>query len=67
MGNVHLSPEAEACFAKKGCKVLLQPTPEAIHVFNKSPCEEDRAFSRDLLKPALRASKPTSFKSNAPD
>jgi hypothetical protein len=25
MGNVHLSPEAEAYFAKKGCKVLLQP------------------------------------------
>src|SRR5215510_10283160 len=30
MGNVHLSPEAEAYFAKNGCKVLLQPTPEAI-------------------------------------
>ena len=25
-GNVQLSPEAEAYFAKKGCKVLLQPT-----------------------------------------
>jgi hypothetical protein len=36
MGNVHLSPEAEAYFTKKGCKVLLQPTPEAIRVFNKS-------------------------------
>jgi len=36
IGNVHLSPEAEAYFAKKGCKVLLQPTPEAIRVFNKS-------------------------------
>jgi hypothetical protein len=36
MGNVHLSPEAEAYFAKKGCKVLLQPTPEATHAFNKS-------------------------------
>ena len=35
-GNVHLSPEAEAYFAKKGCKVLLQPTPEAIHLFNRS-------------------------------
>ena len=34
--NVHLSPEAEAYFAKKGCKVLLQPTPEAIHEFNRS-------------------------------
>src|SRR5258705_1397406 len=27
MGNVHLSPEAETYFAKKGCAVLLQPTP----------------------------------------
>ena len=35
-GNVRLSPEAEAYFAKKDCKVLLQPTPEAIKVFNKS-------------------------------
>jgi hypothetical protein len=36
MGNVHLSPEAAGYFAKKGCKVLLQPTPEAIRVFNRS-------------------------------
>lgn len=36
MGNVHLSPEAEAYFAKKGCKVLLQPTPKAIRLFNRS-------------------------------
>ena len=36
LGNVRLSPEAEAYFAKKNCKVLLQPTPEAIHVFNRS-------------------------------
>jgi hypothetical protein len=36
MGNVNLSPEAEAYFAKSGCKVLLQPTPEAIDVFNRS-------------------------------
>ena len=35
MGNVQLSPEAAAYFAKKGCKVLLQPTPKAIHAFNK--------------------------------
>ena len=34
MGNVHLSPEAEAYFTKKGCEVLLLPTPEAIHAFN---------------------------------
>jgi hypothetical protein len=36
MGNVRLSPEAEAYFMKKDCKVLLRPTPEAIQVFNKS-------------------------------
>jgi hypothetical protein len=36
LGNVRLSPEAKAYFAKKDCKVLLQPTPEAIQVFNKS-------------------------------
>lgn len=36
MGNLHLSPEAQAYFAKKGCKVLLQPTPAAIRLFNRS-------------------------------
>ena len=36
MGNVQLSPEADAYFAKKGCKVLLRPTPEAIRLFNRS-------------------------------
>jgi hypothetical protein len=35
-GNVHLSPEAEAYFAKHGCKVLLKPTAEAIGVFNRT-------------------------------
>ena len=35
-GNVRLSPEAEAFFGKKGCKVLLQPTQEAIRSFNQS-------------------------------
>ena len=44
MGNVHLSPEAEDYFAKKGCKVLLQPTPEAIHVFNKSHAKKIGLF-----------------------
>lgn len=52
-GNVHLSPEAGAYFARKGCAVLLQPTPEAIHTFNNS-CEEDRPFSRYLLNWATR-------------
>ena len=36
MGNVHLSPEAEAYFEKHGCKVLLKPTAEAITAFNRS-------------------------------
>jgi hypothetical protein len=44
MGNVQLSPEAAAYFAKKGCKVLLQPTPEAIHVFNKSHAKKIGLF-----------------------
>jgi len=41
---VHLSPEAEAYFAKKGCKVLLQPTPEAVRVFNKSQAKKILLF-----------------------
>ena len=40
MGNV----QAEAYFAKKHCKVLLQPTPEAIHVFNKSRAKKIGLF-----------------------
>src|SRR5205809_8042069 len=36
MGNVHLSSEAETYAAKKGCTVLLHPTPKAIHTFNNS-------------------------------
>ena len=44
MGNVHLSPEAEAYFAKKGCDVLLQPTPEAIGVFNRSHAKKIGLF-----------------------
>lgn len=35
-GNVRLSPEASEYFAKKHCRVLLQPTPEAIRAFNQS-------------------------------
>jgi hypothetical protein len=44
MGNVHLSPEAEAYFAKRDCKVLLQPTPEAIQVFNRSNAKKVGLF-----------------------
>ncbi len=36
MGNVRLSPEADVYLAKQGCKVPLQPTPEAIRAFNRS-------------------------------
>ncbi|WJR80945.1 MTH938/NDUFAF3 family protein [Bradyrhizobium sp. NP1] len=36
MGNVRLSPEAEAYFERKDCEVLLKPTPEAIRTFNRS-------------------------------
>jgi hypothetical protein len=35
-GNVQLSPEAGAYFAKHDCQVLLKPTPEAIGAFNRS-------------------------------
>jgi hypothetical protein len=35
-GNVRLSSEASDYFDDKGCKVLLQPTPEAIRSFNQS-------------------------------
>ena len=44
MGNVHLSPEAKAYFAKKGCTVLLQRTPEAIDVFNRSHAKKIGLF-----------------------
>jgi hypothetical protein len=44
MGNVHLSPEAEAYFAKKNCKVILQPTPKAIQVFNRSTAKKIGIF-----------------------
>ena len=35
-GNVRLSPEASDYFKKKRCRVLVQPTPEAIRMFNES-------------------------------
>jgi len=33
-GNLHLSPEATRFFAHKDCKVLAEPTPQAIATFN---------------------------------
>jgi hypothetical protein len=34
--NVRLSPEASEYLSKKGCNVVLQPTPDAIQSFNAS-------------------------------
>ena len=34
-GQVELSEEAEAYFRKKGCRLFMKPTPEAIETFNK--------------------------------
>ena len=49
MGNVQLSQEAEAYFAKKGCTVLLQPTPKAIHTFNSSHAKKIGLFNVTTL------------------
>ena len=35
-GNVRLSPEADAFFAKKKCEVVIKPTPQAIRAFNEA-------------------------------
>ena len=35
-GNVRLSPEAREYFDKKRCRVIVQPTPDAIETFNRS-------------------------------
>ncbi|MGD0643066.1 MAG: MTH938/NDUFAF3 family protein [Roseiarcus sp.] len=35
-GNVRLSPEAAEYFDKKRCRVVVEPTPEAIRAFNES-------------------------------
>jgi len=34
--NLRLSPEAADFFARKGCRVLAEPTPRAISVFNRT-------------------------------
>ena len=43
-GNVRLSPEAEAYFAKHGCKVAIEPTPRAIDVFNSAHAKKVGLF-----------------------
>ncbi len=35
-GNAALSPEAAAFLDKKGCRVIAQPTPDAVQTFNAS-------------------------------
>ena len=35
-GNVTLSPEAAAFFDHHDCRVILQPTPDAIETYNKT-------------------------------
>jgi len=35
-GNVHLSPEAAEFFTNHDCRVVLQPTPQAINAYNKA-------------------------------
>ena len=44
MGNVQLSSEAAAYFAKKGCKVVLRPTPDAVRMFNTSHAKKIGLF-----------------------
>jgi hypothetical protein len=43
-GNVRLSPEAEAFFAKKDCEITIQPTPQAIHTFNEAHGKKNGLF-----------------------
>ncbi len=42
--NVRLSKEAAEYFDKKGCKVIAQPTPAAIGMFNQSTKEKIGLF-----------------------
>ncbi len=35
-GNVDLSPEAKAYFVKRDCKVVIEPTQQAIRAFNEA-------------------------------
>ena len=52
IGNVRLSPEAEAYFAKKNCKVLIGADPRGHPSVQQIRGKEDRSFSRNLLKNA---------------
>ena len=50
-GNVRLSPEASEYFDKKHCRVLTQPTPEALQAFNQSRDRKIGSHARNLLRP----------------
>ncbi len=39
-GNVRLSPEAQDYFEKHACRIVLQPTPEALQSFNRSRAQK---------------------------
>lgn len=54
MGNLRPSPEAEAYFERKGCEVLLKPTPEAIRTFNQSHATKIGLFH--VTSPPVEAS-----------
>ena len=49
VGNVQLSAEAEVYFDNKGCKVIVQPTPEAIRLFNRSNAKKIGLFHVILI------------------
>lgn len=43
-GNVRLSPEAAEFFTRKGCAVIAEPTPRAIHAFNHAKGHKTALF-----------------------
>lgn len=51
-GNVHLSPEAEAYFARKGLQRPAAADPQGDQYVQQLACAEDRPFSRDVLSRA---------------
>src|SRR3979409_939432 len=54
MGNVHLSPEAEAYFVKTVRHRLVPADPQGESYVQQLACEEDRPFSRYMLNRAGR-------------
>jgi hypothetical protein len=50
MGNVHLSPEAESLFRKKGLRRPVEADTRGDPDIQPVARKEDRALSRDLLK-----------------